>query len=67
MAAHAAGIAQDVFIEWSTSDPQYGDDAETISRRWESLTLEGNANGRVTAWALLVEARTVELERYLLP
>ena len=65
MAAHAAGIAQDVFIEWSTSDPQYCDDAEIISRRWESLTIEGNANGRVTAWALLVEARMVELERCL--
>ena len=65
MAAHAAGIAQDVFIEWSTSDPQYADDAEIISRRWESLTVEGNANGRVTAWALLVEARMVELERFL--
>jgi Primase C terminal 2 (PriCT-2)/Bifunctional DNA primase/polymerase, N-terminal len=64
MAAHAAGIAQDVFIEWSTSDPKYSDDAEIISRRWESLAVEGNANGRVTAWALLVEARMVELERY---
>ena len=64
MAAHAAGIAQDAFIEWSTSDPQYCDDAEIISRRWESLTIEGNANGRVTAWALLVEARMVELERH---
>lgn len=64
MAAHAAGIAQDAFIEWSTSDPQYADDAEIISRRWESLTIEGNGNGRVTAWALLVEARMVELERY---
>ena len=64
MAAHAAGIAPDVFIEWSTSDPKYGDHAEIISRRWESLTVEGNANGRVTAWALLVEARMVELERY---
>jgi hypothetical protein len=48
MAAHAAGIAQDVFIEWSTSDPKYADDAEIISRRWESLTVEGNANGRVS-------------------
>jgi hypothetical protein len=65
MAAHAAGIAPDVFIEWSTSDPNYCDDAEIISRRWESLTVEGNANGRVTAWALLVEARMVELERCL--
>jgi Primase C terminal 2 (PriCT-2) len=64
MAAHAAGIAPDVFIEWSTSDPKYSDDAEIISRRWESLAIEGNANGRVTAWALLVEARMVELERY---
>jgi Primase C terminal 2 (PriCT-2) len=61
---HAAGIAPDVFIEWSTSDPKYGDHAEIIERRWESLAVEGNANGRVTGWALLVEARTVELERY---
>ena len=64
MAAHAAGIAPDDFIKWSTSDPKYSDDAEIISRRWESLTVEGNANGRVTAWALLVEARAAELERY---
>jgi hypothetical protein len=64
MAAHAAGIAPDVFIEWSTSDPEYSDDAEVIERRWESLAVDGNANGRVTAWALLVEARAAELERY---
>jgi hypothetical protein len=64
MAAHAAGIASDDFIRWSTSDPNYSDDAEIISRRWESLTVEGNANGRITAWALLVEARAAELERY---
>jgi len=64
MATHAAGIAPEVFIKWSTSDPKYSDDAEIISRRWESLSAEGNANGRVTAWALLVEARAAELERY---
>jgi Primase C terminal 2 (PriCT-2) len=64
MAAHAAGIALEVFIKWSTSDPNYRDDAEVIERRWKSLAIEGNANGRVTAWALLVEARAAELERY---
>jgi hypothetical protein len=64
MAAHAAGIAADVFIKWSTSDPNYRDDAEVIERRWESLAFGGNANGKVTAWALLVEARAAELERY---
>jgi Primase C terminal 2 (PriCT-2)/Bifunctional DNA primase/polymerase, N-terminal len=67
MAAHAAGIEPDVFINWSTSDPNYSDDAEIISRRWESLAVEGNRNGRVTAWALLVEARMAELERYFNP
>jgi hypothetical protein len=65
MAAHAGGIAPEVFIRWSTSDPQYSDDADVIERRWNSLSAEGNANGRVTAWALLVEARAAELERYL--
>jgi hypothetical protein len=63
MAAHAAGLGADDFIKWSTSDPKYADHAEIISRRWESLAVEGNANGRVTAWALLVEARMVELEK----
>jgi Bifunctional DNA primase/polymerase, N-terminal/Primase C terminal 2 (PriCT-2) len=64
MAAHAAGIEPDDFISWSTSDPKYSDDAEVIERRWNSLAVEGNANGKVTAWALLVEARAAELERY---
>ena len=49
MAAHAAGIAQDVFIEWSTSDPQYADDAEIISRRWEVLP----SKATLTAGSLL--------------
>jgi hypothetical protein len=65
MAAHAAGIEPDAFIRWSTSDPQYADDAEVIERRWESLTVLGNANGWITGWALFVEARMAELERYL--
>lgn len=64
MAAHAAGISFAAFVEWSTSDPAYADHAEIISRRWESLDPSGNANGRITGWALLVEARKAELERY---
>jgi hypothetical protein len=38
MAAHAAGVAPDVFIEWSTSDPKYSDDGlklERVSGQWD--------------------------------
>lgn len=39
MACHHAtgGDGRDVFIEWSTSDPNYSDMAEVIGRRWDSL------------------------------
>lgn len=39
MACHhaTAGDARHEFIEWSTLDPNYSDDAEIIGRRWDSL------------------------------
>jgi hypothetical protein len=56
MSAHAAGIDRDAFIEWSVGDPIYADHGDEIARRWDSLNVEGNANGRVTAKKLLAEA-----------
>jgi hypothetical protein len=61
MAAHAAGIDRDTFIDWSTSDPLYADHADEIGRRWDSL----RADGGITARALFVEARLADLDRYL--
>lgn len=39
MACHHAsgGTADEEFIAWSTSDPNYADDAEIIRTRWDSL------------------------------
>lgn len=39
MACHHAsnGDARDEFVEWSTGDPDYADDADLIGRRWDSL------------------------------
>jgi hypothetical protein len=39
MACHHAtgGDGRSEFIEWSTQDPKYADDAEIIGRRWDSL------------------------------
>ena len=49
MAAHHAsnGDARDEWIEFSTSDPQYAEDAELIGRRWDSLHADSEA-GRIT-------------------
>ena len=61
MAAHAAGIDRETFIEWSIGDPLYANEAEEIGRRWDSLKPDGG----VTARVLFVEARLAELDRYL--
>jgi hypothetical protein len=39
MAVHHAtnGDARQEWVEWSTSDPEYADQAEIIGRRWDSL------------------------------
>jgi hypothetical protein len=44
MSCHHAsnGDARSEFIEWSTSDPNYADDAEVIGRRWDSCHAEKN-------------------------
>jgi Primase C terminal 2 (PriCT-2) len=61
MAAHAAGIDRETFIEWSIGDPLYANEAEEIGRRWDSLKPDGG----VTARVLFVEARLAELDRFL--
>ncbi|MEP0144510.1 MAG: bifunctional DNA primase/polymerase [Parasphingorhabdus sp.] len=42
MACHHAtgGEGREEFIEWSTSHPQYSDDALPIGKRWDSLSTE---------------------------
>lgn len=49
MAVHHAtnGDGRQEFIDWSTSDPQYADDADVIGRRWDSLHADAAA-GRIT-------------------
>ena len=44
MACHHAtgGEGREEFIAWSTSDPRFGDDAEIIGRRWDSLHADRN-------------------------
>jgi primase-like protein len=61
MSCHAAGVEREAFIDWSTSDPAYADDGDEIAERWESFRADGGITGR----ALFVEARMVEIDRYL--
>jgi hypothetical protein len=37
MGAKAAGVACDDFVDWSTQDPEYADDAEIIRVKWNSI------------------------------
>lgn len=48
MACHHAtnGEGRQEFIDWSTQDPQYADDAWVIGRRWDSLHAESGRGGR---------------------
>ena len=48
MACHhtTGGNGGDEFVAWSTSDPEYANQAEIIGRRWDSL--DANAKGGVT-------------------
>ena len=43
-----AGDGRVEFIEWSTSDPEYSDDAGIIGRRWDSLHADNDGGARVT-------------------
>lgn len=53
MACHhaSAGDARQEFIDWSTSDPEYADDAAIIGRRWDSLHGD-DAGKRITVRTL---------------
>jgi hypothetical protein len=57
MACHhaTAGEGRQEFIDWSTSDPRYADDAWTIGRRWDSLHASptGGRRGRPVTVKLL--------------
>ena len=56
MACHhaTAGEGRQEFIEWSTSDPQYAQDAWIIGRRWDSLHADSKGR-RVTEKTLFKE------------
>lgn len=55
MACHHAtnGDGRQEFIDWSTQDPRYSDDAWTIGRRWDSLHASptGGRRGRPVSLA----------------
>jgi hypothetical protein len=53
VACKFAGIARDVFVEWSIGDPDYADDGEVIARKWESFAQPKHAGA---LWAALKEA-----------
>jgi Primase C terminal 2 (PriCT-2) len=52
MAAHAAGISREAWIEWSTGDPEYADDGETIARLWNGLRADGGITAQTLFWEL---------------
>jgi hypothetical protein len=37
VACKCAGVDRQVFIDWSTSDPDYAGDAKKIGKSWDSL------------------------------
>lgn len=55
MACHHAtnGEGRQEFIDWSTQDPDYGDDAWIIGRRWDSLHSAASRGGRPVTIRLL--------------
>ena len=55
MACHhaTAGEGRQEFIDWSTQDPQYQDDAWIIGRRWDSLHAQAGRGGRPITIKLL--------------
>lgn len=73
MACHhaTAGDGRQEFLEWTASDPSYGDQAWSIGRRWDSLKADSNGK-RVTKKTLfkhVLDAGKVAGESYdhLLP
>jgi hypothetical protein len=57
MACHAAGIEQEDFVAWSTSDPLYADAGDDIRKMWNALKAHGNANGRISEATLFAFLR----------
>lgn len=55
MACHhaTAGEGRQEFIDWSTQDPEYRDDAWDIGRRWDSLHATAGKGGRPITVKLL--------------
>lgn len=55
MACHhaTAGEGRQEFIDWSTQDPKYRDDAWVIGRRWDSLHATAGKGGRPITVKLL--------------
>lgn len=55
MACHhaTAGEGRQEFIDWSTQDPEYRDDAWIIGRRWDSLHATAGKGGRPITVKLL--------------
>jgi Primase C terminal 2 (PriCT-2)/Bifunctional DNA primase/polymerase, N-terminal len=52
MAANAAGIEREAFIQWSISDPNYADAADEIERRWNGLRPDGGITAQTLFWEL---------------
>lgn len=49
----SGGQARTEWIDWSTNDPTYSDDGETIGTRWDSLSAEGGFAKRVVKGGFL--------------
>jgi hypothetical protein len=57
MACHAAAIEREDFVEWSIGDPLYANAGDEVRKIWNSLKVEGNANGRITEATLFAAIR----------
>lgn len=65
MASHHAtgGTGREEFVEWSTSDPDYGEHGEVIRNRWDSLRCDGPGRSvtKATLFKALKEAGRMDL------
>ena len=65
MACHHAtsGAGVEEFVEWSTSDPEYGQHGEVIRNRWDSLRCDGPGRSvtKATLFKALKEAGRIDL------
>jgi hypothetical protein len=63
MAAHSAGIDKEEFIDWSTEDPLYANDADEIAQMWDALRRDGG----ITEWYLRVDVRLAQMNKGIWP